>query len=470
MPVEDAVPVVDQLAAAIDHAVDRGVAHGSLHPRDILLSAGSLRVTGFGIAAALSAIGATQPTRTQYAAPGSASDIYSLGAIAFELITGRRAFSGNLAELEVAEGPALRRAFEKALGGEGRVRAARAGEFAAALRAAAGHTPTVAPATVPRPSGAPAAPDAPAPDAPLAPEAPVAPEFAAPVTPAPLAPVAPRNSPDPLDRAIDLGPPRERDVTPVQVEDEPIERRWPLTAALVAVVLLLVAAAGYFLRPSGVSDNEGAGAVDETTVDLRGSGSRGDGAGSTAGKTELAAPVAKDAPPPSRDLPAPTPSRPASGAVRRPSKPTPGSLLIRSTPADADVMVNGRASGKTPLTLRDLELGSYTIRITRGGYSQEERTLQLSTARPSASTTFDLRPAVSTDGSAVGQLNVQSRPAGARVFVNDRLVGATPLAAPGIAAGPATVRIELEGYLPWVTTVRITAGEQIRVAASLERP
>jgi hypothetical protein len=56
------------------------------------------------------------------------------------------------------------------------------------------------------------------------------------------------------------------------------------------------------------------------------------------------------------------------------------------------------------------------------------------------------------------------------VFVNDRLVGATPLAAPGIAAGPATVRIELEGYLPWVTTVRITAGEQIRVAASLERP
>jgi hypothetical protein len=144
--------------------------------------------------------------------------------------------------------------------------------------------------------------------------------------------------------------------------------------------------------------------------------------------------------------------------------------LIRSTPADADVMVNGRASGKTPVTLRDLELGSYTIRVARSGYAQEERTLQLSAARPSASTTFDLRPAASAGGDAVGQLNVQSRPSGARVFVNDRLVGSTPLAAPGIAAGSATVRIELEGYRPWITTVRIAGGEQVRVAASLEEP
>ena len=64
---------------------------------------------------------------------------------------------------------------------------------------------------------------------------------------------------------------------------------------------------------------------------------------------------------------------------------------------------------------------------------------------------------------------MQSRPAGARVFVNDRLAGSTPLAIPGLPAGPATVRIEMDGYQPWTTTVRVGAGEQTRVAASLER-
>jgi hypothetical protein len=64
---------------------------------------------------------------------------------------------------------------------------------------------------------------------------------------------------------------------------------------------------------------------------------------------------------------------------------------------------------------------------------------------------------------------VLSRPAGARVFVNDRLAGSTPVAIPGLPAGPATVRIELDGYQPWTTRVTVEAGGQTRVAASLER-
>jgi len=31
------------------------------------------------------------------------------------------------------------------------------------------------------------------------------------------------------------------------------------------------------------------------------------------------------------------------------------------------------------------------------------------------------------------------------------------------------VRIEMDGYQPWITTVRVNAGDQTRVAASLER-
>ena len=70
--------------------------------------------------------------------------------------------------------------------------------------------------------------------------------------------------------------------------------------------------------------------------------------------------------------------------------------------------------------------------------------------------------------SGIGSLNVQSRPAGARVFVNDKLIGITPLAIPDIPAGPAAVRIEMDGYQTWVTMVQVNAGEQTRVGASLD--
>ncbi len=149
--------------------------------------------------------------------------------------------------------------------------------------------------------------------------------------------------------------------------------------------------------------------------------------------------------------------------------------MIRSTPGDADVLVNGRASGKTPAAVRDLALGSYTIRVTRDGYVTEERKLELTEQRPTAAMMFNLRSRAGLEESrpanreGAGRLAVQSRPAGARVFVNDRIVGSTPLSMPNIPAGSATVRIELDGYQPWTTTVRVNDGEQVRVAASLER-
>jgi len=172
--------------------------------------------------------------------------------------------------------------------------------------------------------------------------------------------------------------------------------------------------------------------------------------------------VAPPAPEPPASIPTPAP--PSGAVASAPPAPVRGSLLIRSVPADADVQVNGRAAGKTPLTVRDLTLGSYTIRVVRDGYAAEERTLRLTTQQPTQSTTLTLRTV-----STVSSLTVLSRPVGARVFINNRLVGSTPLAIPGLPAGPATVRIEMDGYRTWTTTAQLGPGGQTRVAASLER-
>src|SRR5207253_7407715 len=67
-----------------------------------------------------------------------------------------------------------------------------------------------------------------------------------------------------------------------------------------------------------------------------------------------------------------------------------------------------------------------------------------------------------------GSVSVQSRPAGARVFMNNRLIGSTPLAIPDLPAGPAAVRIEMDGYQTWATTVHVNAGRSEEHTSELQ--
>lgn len=64
---------------------------------------------------------------------------------------------------------------------------------------------------------------------------------------------------------------------------------------------------------------------------------------------------------------------------------------------------------------------------------------------------------------------VDSRPAGARVFVDGKLVGTTPLLLDSIDAGEHTVRLELDGFRAWTTGTKVTGGERTRVSGSLEQ-
>jgi eukaryotic-like serine/threonine-protein kinase len=68
-----------------------------------------------------------------------------------------------------------------------------------------------------------------------------------------------------------------------------------------------------------------------------------------------------------------------------------------------------------------------------------------------------------------GSLIVESRPLGASVFVDGRLVGKTPLVLDTLKDGDHTVGLDIPGYKRWASTVKITPGERSRVAASLEQ-
>jgi serine/threonine protein kinase len=70
---------------------------------------------------------------------------------------------------------------------------------------------------------------------------------------------------------------------------------------------------------------------------------------------------------------------------------------------------------------------------------------------------------------AAGSLVVDSRPAGAAVFLDGRRVGTTPLVLDTLKVGDYTIGLDITGYKRWASTVKVTSGERSRVAASLER-
>jgi serine/threonine-protein kinase len=107
---ERAAAVASQVAAALNHAHAAGVVHRDIKPANILVGPeGRVKVTDFGIARAagdstLTATGVMLGT-AHYISPeqasgseiGPASDIYSLGIVLFETLTGAVPFTGDSA-------------------------------------------------------------------------------------------------------------------------------------------------------------------------------------------------------------------------------------------------------------------------------------------------------------------------------------------------------------------------------------
>lgn len=110
VPVEKTLDIMKQLTSAISHAHQNHIIHRDIKPHNILMDDfGNVKITDFGIAMALSATSITQTNSVlgsvHYLSPEQArggmankkSDIYSLGIVMFELLTGRLPFSGESA-------------------------------------------------------------------------------------------------------------------------------------------------------------------------------------------------------------------------------------------------------------------------------------------------------------------------------------------------------------------------------------
>ena len=208
--------------------------------------------------------------------------------------------------------------------------------------------------------------------------------------------------------------------------------------------------------------------------------------------SEASVAASKPAPKPASE---PVAERKPASAAPTATAPKTGQIVVTSTPAKAAVTVNGDWAGRTPLTL-NRPFGTYNVRVVENGYEIVRERVQLSANAPKKTVDVTLRrsraaaagtagsaptpaaakpaaaaakPAAAPAGVTTGEIFVDSRPQGARVLIDGKLQGVTPLRLTNQAAGSYAVRLELIDHQPWTVTTRVTPGSVARVTGSLER-
>ena len=108
LDVDEAIGIMKQLVSAINHAHENNIIHRDIKPQNVLVKDdGTIKITDFGIAVANGSVQLTfnntvmgsahylAPETTQGKEPNEQVDIYSLGIVFYELLTGKVPFTGK---------------------------------------------------------------------------------------------------------------------------------------------------------------------------------------------------------------------------------------------------------------------------------------------------------------------------------------------------------------------------------------
>jgi len=469
LPVETIIPMYEQVCSALDHAHIHKIVHRDIKPANIMiLESGLVKVTDFGIAKMMT-VGMTQagqilgtpnymsPEQVKGRQVDGRSDIFSLGVILYELVTGEKPFGGqNITtviykiinenpisprELDATIPLGLSYVIQKALAKSPDERYQTCRELAEDLRnyknlggaTAPSATvifrlPPIGTETVPPPAVQPAR---------------VQPTKAqAPAEPQPVRPLS------------------------VQVIHPPkpsAHGTSPVVWVLLVLLLLGGGGSGYYFfvhKPQIQQGTQSPPASDATApkpdtstppdlqVATSATGQGETGATTTAGPgpTEQAATqstttVAEPAPTEMPRTGTGGPPMPAPGAGRSSAAPKFGQLVVRSNPPGARITMDGRSNPEwvTPYTIPDLTTGYHSVVVSKEGYGDAQRSVSIEGGRASTIDAVLTMPG--------GEISITTIPAGLEVVIDGRSFGRSPIqAVVGVGQHTYVIKCPEESY------------------------
>ena len=134
-------------------------------------------------------------------------------------------------------------------------------------------------------------------------------------------------------------------------------------------------------------------------------------------------------------------------------------IVINSTPSGADVYLNDKAVGKTPLDLKDIEEGNYKLKVILPQYTPYEENITVEKGKTIREDIALIK--------AQTFISITSNPVGAKVFIDNIEKGVTPYEDVNITIGAHKVRLELDGYLPYETDIVIEKNKPSKLNINL---
>jgi eukaryotic-like serine/threonine-protein kinase len=455
LPVETIVPIFEQVCGALDHAHRNKIVHRDIKPANIMvLDNGLVKVTDFGIAKMMS-MGMTQAGQIlgtpNYMSPEQVkgrpidgrSDIFSLGVILYELITGEKPFGGqNITtviykiinenpppprELDATIHMGLSYVIQKSLAKNSDERYQTCRELAEDLRNYKNLGGMAAPSAT------------------VVMKIPQAPVMAVQPTPAPVPTPVPEQA---RPMSVQVIPP----VASRQSGTSPVV--WVLFTLLFA---FMIGGGYYFLKikPSQQSSRE----IASPTVTPGSSPS-------TAPTSEVVPPAetATTTPPntaPASESPAPPPvvartepKTPAPTATRAAAAPKVGRLIVTSNVDGAKISIDGRSDPDwvTPYTIADLPAGEHKVVVSKNGFEDANRSVTVP-----AGNTEPVRLELS---SPRGEISIITIPAGIEILIDGQSQGPSPVRVT-VGAGPHKYSIKRPGAAPFESTFEMKSGSII---------
>lgn len=140
------------------------------------------------------------------------------------------------------------------------------------------------------------------------------------------------------------------------------------------------------------------------------------------------------------------------------------SFSVKSEPQGCEVYVDGKNIGLTPLNEYTIKAGNHSIKLLKEGYDDLEDTISI-TKNEKKTLSYTLKKETTSPTTTTVEIpvSIKSNPTGAEVYIDNsnKSIGATPIENYKLSEGNHTIILKKEGYEDKTDTIEVKKGEEI---------